>query len=248
MTRIKLIVRNRFMKINRGFTMQCVVKILVILLLVGLHSGYLYAFENLTKGLDRKSIPSSIKKTMWNSGGGPYVADGIVETDTSNVFFWISGVQSLAMFNQNTGEVSGGWPLIRWPHLHIPPEYFQNYKNILPDDRIGEPALVANKESVGCLRNSPLRYGSLLSNSSDPVLALTLNYQLLVFSSEYQRIIFAEYYDHSDWLQVEDAAAYRQEIFRDSNDQFISALIAGMGHAEPAIRGYSKMFTGNFDN
>tara|TARA_R110000868_G_scaffold234707_1_gene488403 strand:+ start:2819 stop:3151 length:333 start_codon:yes stop_codon:yes gene_type:complete len=73
----------------------------------------------LIKGYGRSEIPKAIKKQMWNSDGGPFVADGLVQSNTKNQYYWLFRSLSLSLFDTSSSKNLSAWPLTRWQYEPI---------------------------------------------------------------------------------------------------------------------------------
>src|SRR5690606_27320218 len=65
-----------------------------------------------------------------------------------------------------------------------------------------EPSYTAHKPGTGCFNKAPLRYGDIDDDSQNE-LALFLNEELIVFSPQRGRTVFAAFIDASDWFRQE---------------------------------------------
>ncbi|GGY59564.1 hypothetical protein GCM10011297_35090 [Bacterioplanes sanyensis] len=153
----------------------------------------------------------------------------------------------------DAGSQLKGWGIKRWPHLQVPPEI--NFAPGMTQNR--QPTLRPRSPSTGCLTQSPLRYGDLEGDGSNEVF-LVLDDELIVFSPEYERIVFAMFIDASDWWQWDDhdwLRLYKEDHNGNTpplEDQYHGNSHSWLGSAvqgrfEPGVRAYSKLFTGDFD-
>jgi len=157
----------------------------------------------------------------------------------------------LAQINTTNKTISGPWALTRWPHLHYSPEKLSVYHEIAAnsDYPYGKPQYSPYAKVIGCLHKQPLRYGSLYTSEPNEIV-LFLNRQLIVFSPQYQRIVFAEIFDNSDWLSAATTTKIVTENGKNEMAQFGSSLIADNAHnaIQPGMRTYSKLYIGDFNN
>lgn len=219
-----------------------------------IHSSLVFSFDNLQKGvgiteengsaLRSTSIPYAIARQGQRAADNNVLVEAYLEVTDS--VYSLSSKPNLIKTKNTDSTLLGNWPLTRWPHLNIPAEYLQTKKYFTPKSEIVGDASYSKGGSIGCLSNSPLRYGNVLSTTENDIV-LTLNSQFFIFSPSYKRVVFEEYYDHSDWLYGADANEIRADIRVDSQDQYISGLYTGLPAARTGYRGYSKLFVGDYD-
>ena len=203
------------------------------------------SFDNLSK----QEIPNNLLESMWKNPLGPYAADAVYQFENGK-YYWLFKDKSIGVYDLSINSNIDGWPIIRWTHLNLPDELQSVYRFLrYKKEQIGEPSYNQNVNSIGCLNQTPLRYGPVL-NATQNDIVLTLGSQLFIFSPTYLRVIFQEYVDHSDWFPEEKGNNERARFPVDTDVQYISKAYAavGLGSAEPAYRGYSKLFVGDFDN
>ena len=143
------------------------------------------------------------------------------------------------------------WPLTRW-------EYHLSYIERI--DRLNEYSVndigyvSGIKNPLGCLEDTPLKYGDVHNNGSN-VLVLTLGNDLIIFSPQYERIVFSASLDLFDWMsENETRYLYEDEQGNyekpDGEPQFASAIFNTRRlHRENIVgyRGYAKVYEGDFD-
>ncbi|MDQ2075474.1 hypothetical protein [Marinimicrobium sp. ABcell2] len=163
---------------------------------------------------------------------------------------------SIAVFDLSSNfRLMGGRGLTRWPGEYIEEEIVTRYANF--DIAYGERPLGLSRTSVGCLVNSPLRYGDI-NASGDAELVLFMGNDLVVFSPNRQRVIFMANLAIYDWLPaaaVEDFYTDEAGTFRagEASPQHPSTIaISNARHGAPpqqlpGYRGYAKLYFGDFD-
>ena len=212
-------------------------------------------FANLKSGVARNDIPRSLKSAMWNAPDGPHVAESIVESETAGHYYWLFRTMSIGYFDANQAKNVGGWPLTRWPSEYIEEEIIVRYAN--SDIAYAERPLALSRTSIGCLVNSPLRYGDI-NASGDAELVLLMGNDLVVFSPSGQRVIFMANLAIYDWLiaaAVEDFYTDEAGNFRasETSPQHPSTIaISNARHGAPpqqlpGYRGHAKLYFGDFD-
>jgi len=229
-------------------------KKIIVIFIFALNCNATLAFENLNKGIGlsdetleielfRTSLPYAIARQGQRSINTSSIQAYI---DLGDSVYSLSSKLDLIQTKSTDRVVQGNWPLTRWPHLNIPAEYLQTKKYFTPKSEVVGDASYNQWGSIGCLSNVPLRYGNVLSTTESDIV-LTLNAQIFIFSPTYKRVVFEEYFDHSDWLYGDDANEVRAGIRVDSQDQYISGLYTGLPAARTGYRGYSKLFIDDYD-
>ncbi|WP_196158965.1 hypothetical protein [Reinekea sp. G2M2-21] len=139
----------------------------------------------------------------------------------------------------------GNWPLNYSPYQYTPKLANEQHRAI-DTFLIKTFDLESGGIGPGCMGNTPLRYGDI-ENDGESEIVLTLGRIFVVFSPKYERVVFSDYVRLVDEL---DPASY-QRLYGDQafpEAQFVSDLAAINGYPRmPAIRYYTKVFTGDFD-
>jgi hypothetical protein len=219
----------------------------IILLSIYFLSSSLEAYDlSLVEGKSRKEIPKNLLKIIYNKYS---TLPGYLYEYSPDKYYSLSKTgNAIGVFDlTNINDILSGWPLTRWEHLWIPKEKKQAYYDAgMIDYVIGKPNIVSSNPGVGCLNNAPLRYGKLAEQ--EEILFLFLNDQMQIFSPMYQKVVFAEYYDNSDWETEVSGNKRRQTLQFDSDDQYISMLVVGArDSAYPGVRSYAKLYVGDYD-
>ena len=270
----KLIVHNQqsskcvsiFMRTLVGFC---------FLSLLWIQSAFSYALEDFTNGLNRDSIPSSLKKAMWKASGGPYIADGLVETE-DNMFYFLSGSTSLAVFNKNNNEVSGGWPIATnetcsstpgckstWWHSRwreeelLEPLLIQRltdlYGNLAFNNSYVADGFRKTLDTMGCMHHTPLRYGDIDGDGiNELVVLLAQGYSIdwLIFSPAKQKTIFVSKLNIDDSIITSQAPSELMPWHEDSKRyQYWMQTQVNNGSPlyRPGLKAYAKLYFNDFD-
>ncbi len=202
------------------------------------------AIPDFSKGVNRESIPSTIKKTMWGAQNGPFIADALIESDEANIYYWLFRTSSINRFNVSNAQNLGGWPLIRWTHQYFSSAIEAHYKELnhpypLQFDYEGVGA------GIGCLGNSPLRLGDLEEDGQKDIVIM-LKGLFIVFSLQYERTVFAEPIDESDWMSKDEMTQFFSQN-PVTGIQYTSRVLANNKIISAGIRAYAKLYVGDYD-
>lgn len=137
-----------------------------------------------------------------------------------------------------------GWPLARWQYEPIENEVksFQAdiYKKLY--QKVFNP--------IGCLDEIPLNQGDLDADGKSELI-LFLGYDLVVFSPEAGRIVFMINYTVPGWMSLEGTAHHHEANWIKEGDegvpQYQNLLDEHYGDALAGLRGYAKLYVGDFD-
>jgi len=168
-----------------------------------------------------------------------------------------SGVISIDVENN---KLVGQWPIKNWQYMALNKELFSSYASF-PRHNINQIADFHFRSSnpmvdgVGCLSHKPFRYGKVSQSQTENDLVFLSSTDFIVFSPHFQRVIFAEKYDQSDWVRKDDPELDRlyelprQSYYGIPKHQFISSIsYYGSGDTYAATRSYSKIYNGDFDD
>ncbi|MGR6871826.1 hypothetical protein ACU6U9_05850 [Pseudomonas sp. HK3] len=248
-------------------------KIIYVLLFI---SNYSMAnFEILQKGISvtDKNI-NELATTSWeyakSSTTQKKFNDGF-----ANAFFMKEGTidlyslsdkPALYLTNFETREVLGNWPLTPWANaVRMKGEGITwRVRGALSAVKGGDfieindpetQVLDTNKQykisnyqtSVGCLNQTPLRYGDIDNNASTELILL-LNNDLVIFSPVLKKIIFAMTLSDTDELKPERVADWFLDETK-VNPQFVadSGTNNLIKAALPATRSFAKVFLDDFN-
>jgi len=187
------------------------------------------SIANFEKGVGRNNISSEIKGAMWNAQDGPFLADGLIESEESGIYYWLFRSSSINRFNVNNSQHLGGWPLTPYiHHLFLFGEYpaaasaLAEAKGQTPPAPQAPLTPVADdpvsyslsqkglqKRTYGCFTQSPLRYGDM-DGDTQLELVLFLDNTVVFFSPQQGVVTFSYHF----WLEDEassDSLIYHEE-------------------------------------
>jgi len=259
--------------------MQNHIKIISFLCLLNLNSTTsiaqvnIDAFKNSTP---RGKISQSIKKSMWNALGGPFVAESIVESDDSDKFYWLFKMGSVGKFDVKNSVNIGGWGLFPSPQDCSSNQCMRSYDKVRwSKDEVIEPQVIdrysdysqslqptynANVPTLGCLGDGPLKYGDIEGDGVSE-LVLYIENSWMIFSTTLNKVTFMTMLDVKDWL-TEEQTKEHYGLHREEGAQLdpkdaqyqskIATYVRGGDHSNananvPGYRGYAKLYFGDFD-
>ena len=152
---------------------------------------------------------------------------------------------TLAKIDTNTKSVFGPWRLDRWDRQYFFSEVIERYKSL----GVEYPIDIHNEvfaPGIGCLARKPLRYGDIWGNGEHDLL-IVLNDLIFIFSLGHKKVVFSEYLGASDWLTEEEMRHVYSDERGDLKHQYASRLMAGNNSYANALRAYSKIYFGDFD-
>jgi hypothetical protein len=217
---------------------------------------------NLQTGVSRNAIQQNLKTAMWNAPDGPHIAEAIVESEATGIYYWLFRASSIGQFDLNQVRNLSGWPLNTFNDNDLEPEISRIYTEyqIEPSARTAENL----SPILGCLYQHPLRYGDITQDgSAELVIFAQDEYGALnasIFSTASKKVIFSvrlATYDAvvNDRLVVADG---EEEIASDplanklTDGQYLSRIaeentrmVKGI---RPAVINFSKLYFGDFDN
>lgn len=179
-------------------------------------------------------------------GGG--TVDAFLKIQNSTDLYSFSSSRKLYHTNFDSRVLLGHWPLTRWSHQYVFPEdqkrhddYYREYPYMEYFRGFNHP--------LGCLENTPLRYGDIDSDTQNEIV-LFLGNDIIVFSPESKKIIFAETLHLNDWMTLEQTAQHirYKEPAVPVTVQYLSSVLADTANFEAGYRGYSKLYLGDFNN
>ena len=238
-------------------------KLITFLLLVTLTDS-LYALGLI------KSIDDTFEKwddlTKVDRDAG-YYPIAVVETTREGIVYTYDG--TVGETDYISGELLRGWSFDPWSsHLFLAGEYSsgaeriagahgENFKNhSSPIDKVlSRPASYSydrtkkGRNEVGCFQNHPLRYGDLDDNGTDE-LVLMLGQNIVMFSSEIEKIVFSAHYWLADEIPVDEEDRYFPWDKKPVDPQYIaySGTDVALNEVFPARRSLSKLFFGSFED
>lgn len=162
---------------------------------------------------------------------------------------WYRLYEDMHIYGVNVSQqkLLGGWLLTRWSHHETSSELEQAYRTFSIDYPFEIYRLNRIARSLGCLSDSPLRYGDIDGDAASDIV-LFLDNDFVVFSPDYQRIVFAETLDFGDWVSAEESEEIYQGMHVEGDEQYLSRLAAENDTVGLyGIRGYAKIYFGDFD-
>ncbi len=219
-------------------------KVITIITLI-VFSVHSYSFS-LEAGKSRGEMAKSTLKQIYQKYG---TLPGFLYEESENKYFSLSKTaNAIGIFDlSNEQDVLSGWPLTRWPHAHLPTEISAMLDNATIQGWKQKVEYTSHIKMAGCLNQSPLRFGDVDADAKNE-LVLFLNGELIIFSPEQGRTVFATFYDADDW--------YRQGSLGDENEasdvdgkkyQHHSEMLALNGYEHSAYRSYTKVYIQDFD-
>ena len=197
---------------------------------------------------------------------GAYGLNSYLKLPDSDIYYVMLG-DTFGRLNLSTKQYLGNWPLTPWANAARMKGEGTNWKarhiisaalagNIPKVDDpnvmvLNEPAyeLPSFKEFIGCLANTPLRYGDIDTNESNELI-LILDQDLVVFSPEQQKIIFSTTFSISDELRPEQVESWFDGKESDVTTQYVAESGVGnrLNAAFAATRSFAKIFIDDFNN
>ena len=183
---------------------------------------------------------SSTTQEKFNDG----FAVSFLRVDESADLYSLSSSNNLYLTNFDTRDILGNWPLTRWQYEPIENEvksfqadiYKKLYQKVL--------------NPIGCLDEIPLNQGDLDADGKSELI-LFLGYDLVVFSPEAGRIVFMINYTVPGWMSLEGTAHHHEANWIKEGDegvpQYQNLLDEHYGDALAGLRGYAKLYVGDFD-
>ena len=186
-------------------------------------------------------ITNSIKLSDSSNTGMSLAFTNIAETSN-----WFRLYENIHLYGVDVsqGTLLGNWPLTRWQYEPIENEvkFFQAdiYKKLY--QKVFNP--------IGCLDEIPLNQGDLDADGKSELI-LFLGYDLVVFSPEAGRIVFMINYTVPGWMSLEGTAHHHEANWIKEGDegvpQYQNLLDEHYGDALAGLRGYAKLYVGDFD-
>lgn len=229
----------------------------IIALLVLLMAACSYASMEMESGT---AINASNKYEVWNKSipyaiayqGLRSVAENeyiVAFQDMGGYVFGLSNALRLLQVQTSDRSVLGSWPLTRWAgeleEAQSGTLFWQDYLDDRDWGRLSAGRTDAG--ALGCLGDSPLRYGEF-TNPEEPVLVLLLPGEtgydyldLVIFSTVHHEVIFSSRVAMRD---EDDASHYPQALapWQYQGEAFQKS------HTYPGFRLYSKLFVADFDD
>ncbi len=201
---------------------------------------------------DEQKIVSPIIKSVIKSDSSEGVKRSFGYTNLGEGNDWYRFNKDLVIeaVNVETKQYLGSWPLTRWPHFSRMSEVQQR----IDGNELNRDALQVNSPGLGCLAQSPLRYGDI-EDDGQSELVLFLYNDFVVFSLSQQKTVFSIGLSVNDWESLQSTREYHHDEVAGYQDypndpQYDSSLAHAHGGSIhiAGYRGYSKLYTGDFDN
>lgn len=234
-----------------------------------------YSFDNLVTGVGitnenfNQIVPISMEYAISDLALGEN--DGVVKAffrvPSSSNLYSITSQLKVNLANFDTRELLNSWPLTPWPNAIRMKGEGANWKarpiiaGALGGDttEVTDPLVMvlsqegyelpAFKKFIGCLSNSPLRYGDIDNNNTQE-LVLILDEHLVVFSPQQQAVIFATQFSVSDELKIEEVEAWFDGKETNVKAQYVAESGVGnrLNAAFSATRSFAKVFIDDFNS
>lgn len=222
----------------------------------------LYALE-LEKGITRGD-PQWDSLTSADREAG-YFPQAAVTSDEEGVVYVFDG--GVGKTNYVEGKLLGGWPLTTYPVTLLHSEHQQvvlsrggteEFEDRSPSTPFTtEEASLYETDSLGCLAQTPLRYGDL-NGDEQPELVVIQKDRLSISSPALKKEIFAAVWNHKDEAEtrlqeeINQEGGYLNPLYENKGAQ-APKYVAGSGmeykvqRIFPAVRAYAKLYFGDFD-
>ncbi|ACE85872.1 hypothetical protein [Cellvibrio japonicus] len=193
----------------------------------------------------------------------------ITNLGLGSVWYMLSEGKKIYAANAEVKQYLGGWKLDPYKdHLILSGEYLaaaevmavdQGVEFSKPSDPFSiiqtrTPAYTifgeAEKNTIGCFENAPLRYGDI---NGQPELVLMLGKNLIIFSAGLKKVTFSMHYYQDDEWPLDEVEAEGIEHDQPKDPQYLAgstydALRIGKGGLFPAWRSLGKIYVGNFSS
>ena len=214
-------------------------------------------FESLERGTGVTS--QNINDLSENSWEYAYASDAQLELDDgwsegflltkdSKTLYSLSGSATLYLINYDTKKLQNNWPLTRWDKEPIEQTVLDEYE-LYEKEYLEQPLWMGIMYPLACLKDRPLRYGDIEQDGSKE-LVLMIGNDLIVFSPDHQRTVFQVNMSLNTWMSAEDTKGYF-EFHTIASDQvppqYQQYINEGNKFPTQALRGYGKIYQGDFD-
>ncbi|MGR6871829.1 hypothetical protein ACU6U9_05865 [Pseudomonas sp. HK3] len=232
-----------------------------------LSSGVISKGRDTVRNDEQKRVSPIIKSVIKDkSPSGLSRSIGYTNLGAGDNWFRLNKDLIIKGVNVETKEYLGNWPLTPWPNaVRMKGEGITwRVRGALSAVKGGDfieindpetQVLDTNKQykisnyqtSVGCLNQTPLRYGDIDNNASTELILL-LNNDLVIFSPVLKKIIFAMTLSDTDELKPERVADWFLDETK-VNPQFVadSGTNNLIKAALPATRSFAKIFIEDFN-
>jgi len=243
--------------------------------LIGLTKG-ISVNDDTLDDLAANSIPYAVARCGWGSVCNDNAIDvlALINMGSSEIYYSLGGDMHIRSFNLTNKSYLGDWSLgskstlcpdvlkacdAHWQALRwgtdevvedVVAERFASHSVSL-EYRYGP-------KGPGCLRDYPLRYGDVTGDGNKELalfLGDGLHTDFLVFSPDSKKLILSVPFVIDDVLPQEELARYLSDTGKEplpSYPQVWSEIGANYSHMSaemlPALRGYAKLYFGDFDD
>ncbi|MDQ2075470.1 hypothetical protein [Marinimicrobium sp. ABcell2] len=244
----------------------------LLLITVFLSSPYLFSFE-LEKAVtadggqsvrsdEERAASPIITKTIQKVYSRKDTGLGLAHTNLGGGDVWFRLYRNMTIYavDVNDEKIVGAWPLTRWRHDQYFPEEvlkrYRDYGNHADPDELRQ--LGVGSKTLGCLPQTPLRYGDFNGDGNSELVIFFAN-DIVVFSPSQGRVIFSQNLRVDEWLDKEETQYYIDNVFfgevPGDTGQYMSKISAEavrprggiLNYILPAYRGYGKLFLGDFN-
>ena len=206
-----------------------------------------------SKHRDTKGFATDQKYRIWD------FEDWAVETnikvyESIIAFYESTDIAYVLSRKLNLGEVAiapkefiGNWPLTRWPYEPIEQSIVDLFDVYLGKFAVNYDTYL--NKPIGCLNETPLRYGDIENDGSNELI-LFLGGDLVVFSVTTNNIVFSNVVSTDNWLSLDETVQYFDDFGGEGHPdipQYQWSGVADLREPVPALRGYGKIYLGDFD-
>ena len=223
-----------------------------------LASGAICDRNKANKTMEQRESGVIISEVYKASNIDSAICIGWTNMDLGSIWYDFTKDMVINVINTHSRTYLGNWRLTRWQYEFLNQQYLNDYSRVgLMDASKAFPIRILSEyqreDNIGCLANTPLRYGDVEQDGKNE-LVLTTGEDLIVFSPGYERIVFMQRYNSLGWLSKEKSDLYLTENIdtsRTEEPQYLSRIgaitIEDYQFITPGIRGYAKVFEGDFD-
>ena len=153
----------------------------------------------------------------------------------------------ISIYDLETKKKKYGRNLTFWTDHPIEPEVLKRYEQVRQAFSTLRPG---PSHPLGCLKNTPLRYGDIEDDGTNELVIFVGN-ELLVFSPDAKKVIFSLNVRVDDWMTEEETKAHFEYYPPGLDNAYIphyqSAANMDFSSELPGYRGYGKLYVGDYD-
>jgi len=209
--------------------------------------------DNFMVGFDRNSNSDPFRAIYLKTN---YPAGYLLKPENEAKYFALDNkgvaIQGFGVNGERTempGTSIRGIALSRWGYEPIEAEVLERFNRVNRNYR--SRLWLSSDKAVGCLDSNPLRYGDIEGDGKKE-LVLFLDNDMLVFSTEHERIVFMVKLKVDDWFSLDRTEEhwkfYPPLAPPGGIPYYQSATNVDYSEVLPGYRGYAKIYTGDFDN